>query len=106
MADQTPLIVVFVPKSCLFGFLLLIFLESYREIDTVQCKNLVIETEKYVWGFARCLSQLSNVRYYPQGKQRGVGPVIDTHTLPDDQGCRCMCVGECLSDSYKHWETH
>jgi len=49
MADQTPLMVVFVPKSCLFDFLLLIFLESYREIDTVQCKNPIIVTEKYVW---------------------------------------------------------
>src|SRR4029434_821006 len=37
--------VVFVPKSCLFDFLLLIFLESYREIDTVQCKNPIIVTD-------------------------------------------------------------
>ena len=46
MADQTSYMVVFVPKSGLFDFFLLIFLESYREIDTVQCKNPIIVTEK------------------------------------------------------------
>ena len=40
-ADQTPYMVVFVHKSCLFDFFL-----SYREIDTVQCKNPIIVTEK------------------------------------------------------------
>ena len=34
--------VVFVPKSCLFDFFF------YREIDTVQRKNPIIVTEKYV----------------------------------------------------------
>src|SRR4029434_2440849 len=36
---------VFVPKSCLFDFFLLRFFKSYREIDTVQCKNPFIVTE-------------------------------------------------------------
>ena len=48
-ADQTPyLYVVFVHKSCLFDFFLLRFFLSYLEIDSVQCKNLFIVTEKYV----------------------------------------------------------
>ena len=32
----------------LFDFSLIIFLESYREIDTAKCKNTIIVTEKYV----------------------------------------------------------
>ena len=40
--------VVFVPKSFKFYFFLPRFLESYREIDTVQYKNAIIVTEKYV----------------------------------------------------------
>src|SRR4029434_10395738 len=53
---------LFVPKSCLFHFFLLILLESYREIDTVQCKNPIIVTEKIrLIGFARCVSTLPNV---------------------------------------------
>src|SRR4029434_5821585 len=42
------MLVVFVPKSCLFDFFLLRFFKSYREIDTVQCKNPLLVTEKYI----------------------------------------------------------
>src|SRR4029434_9681695 len=45
--------VVFVHKSCLFDFFLFRFFKSYREIDTVQCKNPFIVTEKYVRGDLR-----------------------------------------------------
>ena len=65
--------VVFVPKSCLFDFFLLRFFLSYQEIDTVQCKNPVTVTEKYVRGFARCLSQPGNVNMLLPKRETAMG---------------------------------
>ena len=69
--------VVFVPKSCLFDFFLLRFFKSYREIDTVQCKNAFIVSEKYIWGDLRGVwaSYLMLACYYPQGKQLASGVI-------------------------------
>src|SRR4029434_9140527 len=52
--QKKKMVVVFVHKSCLSTFFLLrFFFESYQEIVTVQCKNPIIVTEKYVWGDLR-----------------------------------------------------
>ena len=87
----------FVPKSCLFDFFLLTFFLSYREIDTVQCKNPVIVTEKYVWGDLQGVwaNYLMLACYYPQGKQQFKSCLFDFFLLRFFQSYREIDTVQC-----------